>query len=219
MKPFWMFGCEMGTNEYGVTMGNEAVYTKEPLRKKGLLGMDMMTLALQRSKTAKEALDTIISLLEEHGQGGNCGYLNKLNYHNSFIIADLDEAWVLETSDRFWIAEKVKDVRSISNTISIEKEFDLVHPELIQYAVERGYCKTEDEFNFAKNFIPKLNIYQIFAHGKVRQTCTTNRLKNEKGKITPEIIMSVLRDHNLKQKTEEKWAPHQGSLRSPCCTL
>ena len=44
-KPAWMWGTEMGANEHGVCIGNEAVYTKDftanDLEEK-LLGMDLV---------------------------------------------------------------------------------------------------------------------------------------------------------------------------------
>ncbi|UJG43276.1 MAG: C69 family dipeptidase [Candidatus Heimdallarchaeum endolithica] len=217
LKPFWMWGCEMGSNEFGLTIGNEAVWTKMPYRKIGLLGMDLMRLALERTKTASEALTLITEFLEKYGQGGPGGYTDKkLFYHNSFIIADKKEAWVLETADKFWIAEKVKGVRTISNSITIRKDYDLIHPELIDYAIKKGYCKSEDDFDFAKCFIQKLNINQIGAMGKKRKKRTQCLLEQHMGEITPEIVMSVLRDHNIPPKKEEKWSPHKSSMKSPC---
>ena len=70
-KPAWMWGCEMGFNEYSVTIGNEAVFTKEKYGETSLVGMDMIRLALERTKTAKDALGSIIYLLDRYGQGGN----------------------------------------------------------------------------------------------------------------------------------------------------
>ena len=72
LKPSWIWGCEMGANEFGLNIGNEAVFTKESYGEDSLIGMDMVRLALERCKTSDEALDFIIGLLETYGQGGNC---------------------------------------------------------------------------------------------------------------------------------------------------
>ena len=70
-KPSWMWGCEMGFNEHSVIIGNEAVFTKEAYGEESLVGMDMIRLALERTKTAKEAVEYLIFLLNRYGQGGN----------------------------------------------------------------------------------------------------------------------------------------------------
>ena len=130
MKPSWMWGAEMGCNEYGLNIGNEAVFTRVKQGPPSLLGMDMVRLALERCRNSEEALHFIIELLEKYGQGGNCGYEKKFVYRNSFLIAARNSAWVLETAGEFWAAEKVKDVRAISNRLSIGRDFDLAHPDL-----------------------------------------------------------------------------------------
>ncbi|MBW1710361.1 MAG: C69 family dipeptidase [Deltaproteobacteria bacterium] len=123
-RPFWMWGAEMGVNDKGVVIGNEAVFTKMPVtRDGGLTGMDLLRLALERSSSASEALQTIVQLLSDHGQGGICGYENKkMAYHNSYILADPKEAWVLETAGHLWASLKVKDFYSISNGLTIGED-------------------------------------------------------------------------------------------------
>nr|XP_023014273.1 secernin-3-like [Leptinotarsa decemlineata]XP_023014274.1 secernin-3-like [Leptinotarsa decemlineata] len=112
-KPSWMWGAEMGANEWGVAIGNEAIWTKDndgdqdPSVKR-LLGMDLVRLGLEIGCTATKALEVMIQLLEEYGQGGPCSESDSsLVYHNSFIICDSETAWVLETCGKHWAAEQV----------------------------------------------------------------------------------------------------------------
>ncbi|HUT80454.1 MAG TPA: C69 family dipeptidase [Candidatus Bathyarchaeia archaeon] len=214
-KPIWIWGAEMGTNEYGVTIGNEAVYTKEKYNKKGgLLGMDLLRLGLERSRSAKEALLVIIDLLELFGQGGNHGYRKKLFYHNSYLIADKTEAWVLETAGKYWIAEQVKDVRTISNSITIRGKGDIHHPELIEHAIEKGWCKNKDEFDFFEHYRHKTKLEQIFAHGVKRCKTSTSILEQEKGMTNEKTMMKILRNH---YPEKSNWNPNSNaSLKSIC---
>jgi len=156
-KPNWMWGAEMGANEHGVCIGNEAVSTKlesdEDLKGK-LLGMDLLRLGLERGKTAKEALTVITSLLEQHGQGGLCSNtMKELTYHNSFIICDSQEAYILETAKKLWAAEKITEgYRNISNCLSIGTKIDMMSDGLQNKAQELGLWDGEGEFHFAHIF-------------------------------------------------------------------
>ncbi len=195
-QPFWMWGAEMGANEQGVVIGNEAVYTHEPLRNEGLLGMDLLRLGLERGNSAYKSTKIITELLEKYHQGGGCSHEDSTwTYHNSFLIADSKEAYVLETADDWWIVEKVVDVRSISNGISIRGKGDFRREGIVNHAIEMGYCKDDDDFDFAVTFSGDYisNTLSPFS----REGKSTLLLKNNIGKITPSLMMKFLREHDV----------------------
>jgi hypothetical protein len=211
LKPSWIWGCEMGWNEFGLNIGNEAVFTKEKKGASGLTGMDMVRIALERCKTCEEAVELFADLLEAYGQGGNCGYEKPFTYHNSFLIADRASAWVFETAGRFWVAKQVKDTYCISNCLSIGNDFDKAHPDLVRHAIEKGWCKSEADFEFARCYSDKL--YTHFSGSIVRREACESALQAAKGSIDVFLMKKILRGH-AKELDGKLFA--KGSVKSVC---
>jgi dipeptidase len=140
-RMWWLWGFEHGVNEAGVAIGNEAISTKDELPELGLLGMDLVRLGLERGASARDALEVIVELLERYGQGGAGRYRggSGTGYHNSFIVADAHEAYVLETSARHWVWRRVETSAAIGNLVTIEDDWDEASEGIDTYARERGW--------------------------------------------------------------------------------
>ncbi len=126
-RPAWMWGAEMGVNERGLAIANEAVFSRRrDVRVPRLLGMDLLRLALERAASAAEALTVITKLLEEFGQGGPAGYRNRrFAYDNSFLIADAREAFILETAGREWAASRIRHgFAALSNGYRLRRDWE-----------------------------------------------------------------------------------------------
>ncbi len=213
-KPFWIWGAEMGANEHGLVIGNEAVFTKVPYDKQpGLIGMDFLRLALERASSADEALEVMIQLLERHGQGGNCGFSHEFYYHNSFLIADHEVAWVFETAGKHWAAQKVRDIRSISNMITIGSNWDRASADLVDYAIAQRWCKNPEEFDFSRCYSDL--IYTKFSAAEHRWSRTEALLNANRGDIDLPFALGLLRDHG--PNADEKWQPGKGLLGAQVC--
>jgi len=218
-KPYWLWGYEHGVNEFGVAIGNLGVFSKEPYEtpsdNAGLIGMDLVRLGLERGKNACEATHVITELLEYYG-AGYCETPYEAKYHNNYMIADSGEAFVLETAGRYWVARRITDgVYHEGNLYSIETNWDECHPHLISHALEMGWCDSENSFNFAKAYGDYVN--HPITGSLTRYRRGKQLLEKHDGRLTPEIMMKILRDHLEGTLVESPWSPGENFYRSICC--
>jgi secernin len=214
-RPFWMWGAEMGANEHGVVIGNEAMHAKVPAqRRRALIGMDLVRLGLERAATAAGAVEVITGLLERHGQGGDCGHLGRFYYHNGFIVADAREAYVLETVGRWWIVERVDGVRALSNALSIGPRFERAGADLVAHAAAQGWSGADGRFDFAAALIDEARDAVSFGRGRCARG--TELLNRRRGALTPQDMMAILRDHGPEGEANPGWTPADTLRRTIC---
>lgn len=185
-RPFWTWGAEIGANAAGVVIGNEAVFTNQPDGPPALTGMDLVRLGLERGRTAREAADVIVGLLEQHGQGGGCGLENRrFTYHNSFLIADPEQAWHLETAGRRWALARVTGACSISNALRLSP--------------------------FAEQHAERLGVKTSVAAARARQARTAALAAEVEDRAQ---LRALLRDHGGEGGPRWRW--HNGGLSTVC---
>ena len=221
-KLWWAYGYEEGVNEYGVAIGNEAVFSKEPARwGDGLLGMDLLRLGLERGKTAYEAMHVMIDLLERYGQSGDCEHpaeWGHANYDNSYILADPQEAWVFETAGHYWAAKRIDHgVFSISNIYSIEGEWNEAHGSLVEHAIEMGWTQSAKDFNFARDYGDYWRRdSKNPGNMQIRRNMTLSCLRRDFSHVTPASMMAISRNHLEGTLVAPRWAAPEAFWPTPC---
>ena len=121
----------------------------------------LIYIALQRAKTAREAIRVIADLTAEYGYASS---------GESFSIADRDEAWIMELIGKgsfgkgiVWVARRVPDgyVSGHANQARIttfpknDPDNCLYSDDVIAFARERGYFDgADDDFSFADAYAP-----------------------------------------------------------------
>jgi secernin len=210
-SPYWCWGHELGLNERGVAIGNEALFTRDLALNQqraraggspepGILGMELLRLGLERGRTAVEAVEVMTALLERHGQWG-AGVPGKPAaegaYDNSYLIADGREAWVLETTGRRWVAASVRhSTWSISNQATIRTDWDRASDDIAGHALEAGWWPDEaaGTFDFAAAYTDPQVPLQI-SHIRLQRSRQLLREAVMGGRADVAAAASVLRDH------------------------
>ncbi len=150
-------------NEWGLIItettygGRHELYNPEGIIDYGSL----IYITLQRAKTAREAIDTIVTLANTYGYASE---------GESFSIADENEAWIMELIGKgpgkkgiVWVARRVPDgyISGHANQARIttfplnDPENTLYAEDVISLAREKGYFNGKDEeFSFADAYAP-----------------------------------------------------------------
>jgi dipeptidase len=204
-RPAWMWGAEMGVNERGLAIANEAVFTRMPVAEQGLTGMDLLRLALERADTAREGVAVITGLLRRYPQGGRMGHRAAgFRYHSSFLLADDREAWLLETAGWLWAARRIEGLFTSSNVLAIGRDHDLVHPDAATYARAQGLWREPGDLDFARSFGDPL--MALAAGGHRRRACT-HALASRPGDPF-EVLAAALRSHGDDGHPAGGWRMH-----------
>ncbi|MCI7050259.1 MAG: C69 family dipeptidase [Bacteroidales bacterium] len=150
-------------NEHQVAITETTFGGREELADpKGIIDyVSLMTIALQRSRTAREAIDVMTSLVQTYGYASE---------GESFSIADPNEVWILEMIGKgpeqrgtVWVAVRIPDncIACHANQSRIH-QFDLkdkknvrYSKDVISFARQRGYFSGKDaDFSFADAYAP-----------------------------------------------------------------
>lgn len=132
-RPTWLWGAEHGVNAKRVAIGNEKIWSVDDPRRAppALIGMDLVRLALEQAYDATHAVDIVTSLLERYGQGGIADAADDEPYWSSFLVVDPNRGWIVETSDRTWVAAPIPPRGgAISNRLCLRHEWTRSSPDV-----------------------------------------------------------------------------------------
>ena len=212
-SPWWVWGFEHGVNEHAVAIGNLQVFSNETVEAKpGLIGMDLVRLGLERGRSAREALEVIATLLESHGQGGAATAPGGKGYHNGFLLADPKEAWILETSNRHWVARRTS-LGNSSNHIALTDDWEISSRDFESFARGAGWWRNTGRVNAAAAYRDRAVPASISDR---RYRRAQQLLQLSSGRHDVAGFASMLRDHLAE---EGLWPPREGDAEAFCANL
>jgi hypothetical protein len=195
-----------GINEHHVAGRDIWSPSRDELRRmtpnpqRGLNYSDLSRIAMERARTAREAVRIIGDLMNQFGYATYGG--------NSHLFADASEGWVVINfagGKGLWVAQRLgpDDVRvSRPGYIGEIPTNYLNHPNfmgstnLISFAIEQGWYRPESGQPF--------NVNKIYGDGQMQHSAVTRmeeRLRAKAGKVTLQDVIAAVRDPEVTRDT------------------
>jgi len=205
------WGFEEGMNEWGVTIGNVAVRHNlneedvaerdaalDPDRPMISTNWDILRLALERGKTAREAVKVAIDIKMNYG-------MHTASSH-AYAIVDEDEAWILELPPHGYIAWRIPDDLPVAftNIPTIRTDYDIISPNLISDAIKNGWHKEGDEFDFSFSY---MSGDDYTPRNEIKRARVEGLIYAENGNLDVQYIMDVMRDTRKDDWSEPRFMP------------
>ncbi len=224
-------------NEHGVAVTSNACLSREdqPELVNGGIGFMLRRILAERATSARGAVELLGELVERFGY-----------YHSgrTYAIADRREGWLVHVvKGKRWVAGRIPDseVAVIANYYTLagvdldDRENYLGSPDIIDYAIRRGWYdpETEGAFDFARAYSDPRN---LISEGNIlRQWRGTNLLSRggyqvedrlpfsfqPRRKVKVSDLFNLMRDHyegTLYDETDSyrKGSPNRTGKRTIC---
>jgi dipeptidase len=230
---FWISGSqyveEQYLNEWGVAITSNSSRSKV-INGNGRIDHNLRRVVIERARTAREAVKLSGSLVDKYGYASS---------GRVYLIADPNEAWVLEVANgKHWIAKRIPDdeVAIIPNYYVIDDFISsdtlnyLSSPDIIDYAVNNGWYnpQTDKSFNFRKvycqperynavwNIARKWVILNKFSEKQYKFSDDFPFSLKPKQKINIQLLINALQNHYENTEYEndasiKNMSPHKRS--------
>ena len=220
---YWVVG---NINEHQVSVGETTFGGRQELEPDPPIGIDygsLMYIALERAKTAREAIKVMTDLVTEYGYAST---------GESISVGDANEAWIFEIIGKgkgvkgaVWVARRIPDgtISAHANQPRI-RQFPLNDPatclyakDVISFAREKGWFAGKDEeFSFADTYAPlrfgalracEARVWSMFRRAAPSANLSIDYVKGVPGamplplwikpdrKLTVADAMALMRDH------------------------
>jgi secernin len=190
-QPAGCWGFTHGVNEHQVAVGCTSWSSRLTTVEPGPAGTDLTRLALERSRSACQALDVLTDLIARYGQGPPNSPPGEGDH--VFLIVDGGTAFALEAAGKAWVTQEVQAVRAVSDVAVLRQDWDRIAPGLAERAIARGWWQADGS---KLDFVGSLSTSPTGEASALRRWGrATWLLERQSGEIDIAYLRRVLADH------------------------